>query len=288
MNDSFEAGKISRPAPGRAQNAARRACARGEAVRILPGIYGPTGSETSLPTRAAALGLLDPDAVITRASAAALTWWPELEARTLSAARRQRCVGAQGFEWERRHIPLELIAEVEGLRFASPELTVLDLIPTMGGNVIDEALRRHVVTLDRLWRALEFTPKRRSNVLRQVLLEDSRDEPWSEAERLLHRYIRGGEFPWSYVTNHPVQLSDGRHAFLDAALPDLMLYFEADGYEHHGNRTAFEHDRDRDTDLAAEGWQSHRFSAAFLEHDPDQACRRIRAIVGHRARDLRR
>ena len=205
----------------------------------------------------------------------------------LTAARTGRSTPARGFEWERRNIPLELIVEADGLRLSSPQLTVLDLIPILGGTVIDEALRRGTVTLKQLWSALELTPRRKNNAMRRALLEDSRDAPWSEAERLLHRYVRRGEYPWRYITNFPVRLSDGRRAYLDLALPELRLYFEADGYRYHGSREAFERDRDRDTDLAAQGWQSHRFTAAFLEHEPEDACRRISAIVANRARDLR-
>lgn len=275
-----------RPASGQTQKAAHRAVGRGEIVRLLPGIYGPPGSHESLALRAAALRLADPDAIITGAAAAHLTWWPDLPAPLLTAVRRQRAASAAGFRWERRSIPFGLIAESHGLRYTSPALTVLDLIADHGGRPIDEALRRGAVTLAQVWHALDLTPRRRDNALRRALLEDSCDLPWSEAERLLHRYVRAGRHPWPYSTNHPVSLADGRVAYLDLAMPALKLYLEADGYRYHGPRTAFEHDRDRDTDLAAQGWQGHRFSAAFLDHSPEESLRRINAIIDHRVRQL--
>jgi len=255
-------------------------------VRLLPGIYGPPGSRESLEFRAAALRLADPDAIITGAAAAHLTWWPDLPAPTLTAVRSLRTASAAGYLWERRSIPFDLIAEFHGLKYTGPALTVLDLIGDHGGRPIDEALRRGAVTLTQLWRALDLTPHRRNNALRRALLEDSRDAPWSEAERLLHRYVRAGHHPWSFSTNHPVGLANGRVAYLDLAMPALRLYLEADGYQYHGSRTAFEHDRDRDTDLAAQGWQGHRFSAAFLEHSPDDSLRRINAIIDRRVQQL--
>ncbi|MFT3874808.1 MAG: DUF559 domain-containing protein [Propioniciclava sp.] len=176
--------------------------------------------------------------------------------------------------------------EFHGLKFTSPALAVLDLIPRHGGNAIDEALRRRVVTLPQLWRALELTPGRRGNSLRRALLEDSRDLPWSEAERLLHRHLRAGEYPWPFVTNHPFTLTDGRRIYFDAAIRELRLGFEADGYEHHGPRAAFERDRDRDSDLAAQGWASHRFTAAFLQHRPEETRSRMTSIIKHRIREL--
>lgn len=284
MDHRATAHGIVRPAAGRPQKTTQRAVHRGEMVRLLPGVYGPVGSAASLIHRAVALRMADPDAVITGSAAARLTWWPELAASSLTAVRRRQSAPAAGFVWERRGIPAELIDEVGGLRFTSPALTVLDLIGTEGGRAIDEALRRRAVALAQLWQAFSLTPGRPGNAQRRALLEDSRDAPWSEAERLLHRYLREQRLPWRYATNCLVHLTNGRRAFLDAAIPALRLYFEADGFEYHHARSAFEHDRDRDTDLASQGWEGHRFTASFLEHQPDETRRRIRSIVERRAR----
>ena len=54
-------------------------------------------------------------------------------------------------------------------------------------------------------------------------------------------------------------------AYLDLALPELLLDFEVDGYTHHGGSTAFERDRDRNSELAAGGWQVVNYSAAMVE-----------------------
>lgn len=277
---------VFKPASSLEQRAAHRAVLRGQLDRLLPGVFGPRGCGELLEARAAALRLVDPDAIITGAAAAHLSWWPELPVGRLVAVRPQRPRPAPGFAWEQRHVPLDLTMEAHGLRLACPALTVLDLIPMLGGNAIDQALRRRATTLPHLWRALELTPSRRDNVLRRTLLEDSRDQPWSEAERHLHRYVRLVAHPQRYRTNYPMRLSDGRRAFLDVALPDLLLFLEADGYEYHGTRAAFEHDRDRDTDLAMLGWQGHRFSASFLMNQPEAAAHRIAVIIEQRARQL--
>ena len=58
-----------------------------------------------------------------------------------------------------------------------------------------------------LHRAMELTAARAGNQTRRQLLLDSRDEPWSEAERLFHRLLReAGITGWK--ANQPVVLKD--------------------------------------------------------------------------------
>lgn len=274
-----------RPRSDADQAYARAAVKRQQLQRLLPTIYAHPGPVT-LPLKAAATMHAYPDAVITGQSAAALSWWPQLSPGTLTAARVGKGRPVPGFRWEQRPIPDDLVVDHHGLRLTNAALTVLDLIPDKGGNAIDEALRRKACTLADLWRAFELTPGRPGNEQRRILLHDSRDEPWSEAERDLHQHYRACELPYTYQTNFWVSLSDGRRTALDFAIPVLRLAFEADGYQFHGSRGAFEYDRDRDTDLSAQDWQIHRFSASFLDHEGGQVERRIRAIVRHRARHL--
>jgi hypothetical protein len=73
-----------------------------------------------------------------------------------------------------------------GLRYTCPALTALDLCDVMGGDAIDQALRTRASTLAQLYRALELTGGRKGNRTKRQLLLDSRAEPWSKAERLLH------------------------------------------------------------------------------------------------------
>jgi hypothetical protein len=52
------------------------------------------------------------------------------------------------------------------------------------------SLRTRATTLAHLQRAMELTTARVGNPTRRQLLLDSRSEPWSEAERSLHRLLR--------------------------------------------------------------------------------------------------
>lgn len=263
-----------------------RARARGDLVRLLPGVYGVPEGAADLLMRAAALGLADPDAVVTGRAAARLTWWPELASPVLTAARSSRRAPARGYAWEIRRIPPELILRGNGIAVTHPALTVLDLVGEVGGQAIDEARRRRATTLADMRHALELTPGRAGNPIRRDLLDDSRDQPWSEAERILQRLCRALSLPWPFVTNHPLRLPDGSLIYLDVAFLVLRLYLEADGYAFHGSRGSFESDRDRDSALGSLDWVGFRFSASFLAHRGAEAGRRIEAIVRQRARLL--
>ncbi|WP_157754719.1 DUF559 domain-containing protein [Nigerium massiliense] len=235
--------------------------------------------------------MADPDAVITGRAAAHLTWWPQLSARTLSATRASAAARAPGFDFHRRRIDPELVTQYGGLRVTTVALTVLDLIPELGGAAIDEALRRRVVTLQELWVALDATPNRRGNVRRRMLLHDSRDQPWSEAERLLHQVMRGVTLPCRWVSNHRVDVAhEGSagapptiaHYYLDVALPDLLLDIEVDGHEFHSSRESFSRDKRRDAHLASDGWQVVRISALQLMTEPAEVRARVQSIVRQR------
>lgn len=262
-----------------------RAERAGLARRLLPAIYCEPGLAEDLTTRVRALLLADPDAVLLGRAAAAASWWPELEVSTVAAVRRTTVAPAAGFSWSQRAIPLDRIAETDGVRFTDPALTVLDLIPDLGGSAIDEALRRRVVTLPELHAALAELPGRRANGLRRELLDDSRDEPWSEAERRFHRILREAALPWRFTTNHPVAVGEDQF-FLDVALPELLLAFEVDGYEHHGDKVSFVADRVRSVQLSIAGWHVHGFAAVTIEDEAAWVLEAVRSLAWARAREL--
>lgn len=230
---------------------------------------GATG-EVSLSLAAHAAMLLDPGGVVTGKAAAALTWWPEMPVREIEVASRFQRRASAELTWVRRHIDLDLVVEKGGLRCTHPALTVLDLVPTLGGNAIDEALRRGATTLAELKAVMAAQPRRRGDRARQRLLDESRDEPWSEAERALQRRYRSLALPYPDSTNHRVDLPDGTYRLLDLAIPNLVQGFEADGFATHGTEGAFHLDRVSDAALATLNWQRIRFDASYhLSEDPE-------------------
>ena len=251
---------------------------RGRLRAILPGVY--TEPEPSWEARMRAAAAFRCDAVITGAAAARSLWWPECPITAVSAALSSGTVerAYSGFSWERRSIPPELIVHRGDLRFVCPALSVLDLIPTLGGTVIDEALRRGSTTLPELWQGLHTCPHRPGNTRRRLLLHDSRDAPWSEPERMAHQLLRAARIG-GWRTNYRIRIGEITH-FVDIAFPQQRVAVEIDGWEHHGTRSAFVKDRWRYARLAAAHWIVLPFAAQVLTDEPDTFIELVRTAVG--------
>ncbi|MFT4295690.1 MAG: DUF559 domain-containing protein [Micropruina sp.] len=230
----------------------------GELIAVLPGIY--TAPAPDVETLALSAARYQPDCVVVGAAAARLLWWPECAVDQVDIAVRWPSPAWRQYRVEHRVVPSDLIVERGPVRIANPALSVLDLLPALGGRVIDEALRLHAVTLPVLWQALELTVGRRGNLLRRELLLDSRDEPWSEAERAAHRALRAAGIT-GWVTNHQIEVL-GHTYFADIAFPRLRLIVEIDGQEFHNNPEAFIRDRWRWSRMTAAGWRVLVFPAS--------------------------
>ena len=245
----------------------------------MPGVY--TAPEPTWETRIRAADAYRPGCILTGAVAAMITWWPEVPVNAVTVAVPHQVKGThRAFSFEQRRVPLELVVHRQGLRIAAPALSVLDLIPELGGRVIDEALRRRAVRLTDLWRALALCPGRSHNDLRRALLKDSRDEPWSEAERTAHRLLReAGISGWR--TNYPITLG-GVTFTVDIAFPQQRVVIEVDSWQHHGTRSAFVKDRWRYSRLAAADWAVLPLAAVSISDEPDDVLEVLCAALTRR------
>ena len=132
---------------------------------------------------------------------------------------------------------------------------------------IDIALRTRAAMLARMRDALSRTPNRSGNQTRLKLLIDSRDEPWSAAERLAHRLLRGAGIR-GWQSNLPVIVSDQLY-YLDIAFRSRRLALEIDGRMHEDDPGLFESDRWRQNALVFAGWRVLRFTWAMLDRHPE-------------------
>lgn len=227
-------------------------------MAVLPGIYTTPDRSNDLGVRIRAVGLWEPDAVLTGTAAARVTFWPHVRVRTVGAALPRNRRSPSGYSFCRRRVPPELVVEHLGLRLTAPALTALELCDEIGGDGIDALLRSRHARLSDLWQAIELTPCRSGNVARRRLLLESRSEPWSAAERATHALLhRAGISGWQ--ANVPV-LVHGVTFYLDVAFAQHMLALEIDGRDHHSSAAAFERDRWRQNQLVLAGWQVLRFT----------------------------
>lgn len=269
---------IRRAALDRAGQRALERAHRGRLVtRLLPGTYARTEIAGELSTRVLAVGVWQPDAVIAGRAAAHLTFWPALSVGDIDVVRDGPPPHAKGYVFHERRVDTTFVVESGGVRVTRPALTAVDLADTLGGDAIDTVLRSRAARIADLWEAFDAHPGRRGNVARRRLLIESRNEPWSAAERLGHALLRQHRIT-GWQANYEVRVLGSRY-FIDIAFPGARLAIEIDGRFHEDDRTVFESDRYRQNGLVRAGWQMLRFTYAMLVHEPDYVISAIRQAL---------
>lgn len=273
----LSAGVLARRQHPRLVHAIDHAVRRSELCVLFPGVYCRPEHAHEFAVRALAVSRADPEAILTGTSAA-YAHRPGGTPPALLTAATHKLRPRPGYLFEHRGIPAALVEQHRGILVTSRALTAIDLAAPEGA-ALDEALRTGV-SLDALWAAYRLTPQRPGNTLRRHLLVESRDRPWSPAERAAHRALRGaGIHGWR--TNLRLDTPVGT-VFADLAFPALRLIIEIDGWAHHSSRASFQRDRRRDRALALVGWVSVRFAASELD-DPERFANEVRALVRARA-----
>lgn len=156
---------------------------------------------------------------------------------------------------------------------------------TSGAEAIDEVLRRRAATLAGLRLALDLSANRRGNRRLRELLLDSRDEPWSAAERKFHRILRLlGYTGWR--ANYRVVLG-ARTCYLDVAFPAQRVAIEIDGRLFHSDPAIFGSDRHRQHQIVAAGWRVIRRTSTMLD-DLDTVTAILKSVLGFQAATVRK
>lgn len=165
-------------------------------------------------------------------------------------------------------IPPELLCRRGGVTVTAPAATAVDLAADEnGGDVIDRVLRTRSGSLAQMWYALRVQPNRPGNAVRAALLRDSRDQPWSEAERQLHRLLRAAGIT-GWRTNQWIPVRDHGY-FADVLFRRQRLIAEVDGWAHHSDPGAFENDRRRRNELELRGFRVLNFTRHHLVANPE-------------------
>lgn len=244
----------------------------GVLTAVLPGVFAPSAQADDFVVRVLAVHAWDPDAVLLAEAAARLTFWPSLPVAQLGIASTRR-INRPWLRVSERRIPPDLVVERSGLRCTAPALTAVDL----GPDGVDTVLRARAATLADLVAALAQTPWRHGNPERRLVLADSRNEPWSAAERLTHRLLReDGITGWR--TNYLIRLRH-RQIFVDLAFPQARRAVEIDGFQFHSTPAAFQSDRARDNDLVLAGWRVLRFTWQDVTERPAVVLAAIRLAL---------
>jgi very-short-patch-repair endonuclease len=273
-------GLISREANPDLTGCIDRALRDGRIVSLQPGVYCLAGSEGDpwIRLKGAALWA-GPDAVFTGLAAAKLSFWESCRIDQISVGLRRRGPRSRnGVVVEQRSVALQFTRRRLGMTMTSPALTAVDLAASeLGGEVIDRVLRMREATIEEMWSAYRAHPYRPGNAVRAQLLHDSRDLPWSQAERLQHRLLRAaGLIGWK--ANRWVHCGENGY-YVDILFRSPRLILEIDGFETHGTRLAFEQDRRRRNDLVLAGYRVLNFTYLQLVDDPGWVIGCIRSAL---------
>lgn len=240
-------------------------------VSVLPGVYSTPALADQPLTRMRAACLRHPDGVLLTGAAARASFWPKAPVGAVRVAAPVRVATQPGFSFTRRKLPPELVEERAGLRFTIPALTAIDMSTFACTDAIDRALRTRAATLPMMYEALARTANRIGNPERMRLLLDSRDLPWSAAERLAHNlFRRAGIRGWK--ANLAVFL-EGQWYYVDIAFRRIKVAVEIDGRLHEDDEDLFESDRWRQNALVRDGWRVLRFTWTMLGLSSDKSWR---------------
>lgn len=251
-----------------------------EIQAVLPGIYALPDHREFPYVRVLALRKHDPDAILMGRAAARLSFWPELDVQNVQAVVKHERVPYRGFCFVRRKVPEDLVMEIDGVRMTTPALTALDLCLDLHGDGIDEVLRRGRATLADLHAAMEQIRKQPGNEERRTFLIESSDEPWSAAERLLHRMLRQADITgWR---GNVELIIDKQQYIVDVLFREKRLAIEVDGRRYHGE-ARFELDRRRQNALVLAGWRVLRFTWRMLEREPQWVIEVVERALGARS-----
>jgi very-short-patch-repair endonuclease len=203
----------------------------------------------------------------------------------ISVKTGKRIVGAQVHRRLETDDPLVVVRQ--GISSTGIERTLLDIAslvsPARAGLALDDALRRDLVTVDRLRALVEGQPKGRpgTRALTQLLLErDSRDGRMeSRLEAKMLRLLRrsGLELP---IPQYEVRTGDLLVARVDFAYPAQRIAIETDGYRWHGGPERWKKDMRRENRLKLLGWTVLRFSWEDVHSRPEAVVGQVRAALG--------
>ncbi len=262
---------------------------RGVLVPVLSGVFRVGGASNSLETRLHAVALwMGDDGVFNAATSAHLYGLEGIEPpRRISVARYS---GVSGPPWIKvTRIAADSVRSmrwVNGFRVCSVEQALAECCAVLParqvGRALDDALRRGLTTLDRLWKFADQMGKgRRGAVVFRSLLRgrDERDErvrSTFESKMLaILRRIRGHHF----FADYEIKFDDSRY-FVDFYLPNAALGIECHSLKWHVGR----HDADarRDRRIRSLGIELLYFTWDDVCHHADEVEKEIRAAIKRR------
>jgi hypothetical protein len=167
-----------------------------------------------------------------------------------------------------KHLPAADLSRAQGIPATSVSRTLLDVAGVTGeresARAMDDAINKNLVTLPQLLEQLETAGKKGrpgTALYRRLLSTYDVGEVLTESalENEMLEVLKRGGLPPPIVQ---WEILDRGHELkrVDAAYPDLLIGFEADGREWHIASSDFVRDRRQQNALVALGWLILRFT----------------------------
>lgn len=269
----------------------RTRISNGELVPVLPSTYRTGGVPDSWHARLMAGQLWGGECFTSHRSAAALWDLDGLEHQQVVelstyTAKRHRDIITHRLDPDDR----PALRTIGGFRVSSPERTILDISGTepsrVAARVLEDALRKGLTTLDRLWEDLDLDGghgRKGTASLRKFLEERDGDSTRTrsalESKMLAILKRIGGE---GLAVDHLVVDGSTRY-YLDFAYPALMLGIETHGLRWHFGNEKWNRDLQRDRHLARMGWEVLYFTWQDVHREPKRVEEEIRGFLRARA-----
>jgi len=240
----------------------------GHIEHLGPSVYGMAGVPWTFRRQAmaAVLSCRAPALVSHRAAAHLLGFESVLEPRVvdITVPRHRRPRGRSGIRvHESMAFALAEATAVDRIPVTGVARTILDCAPTEMKPVrlLDDALRRKIVTWDELWRCYLGHKVAGRNVapFRAILLErDGTAPPGGEFARRMAETLTAAGVPMP-VFEHPVVV-DGHQYYLDLAWPERMVAVECNDAGSHHMPKAFRRDPMKRNRCERAGWRYLEFT----------------------------
>jgi hypothetical protein len=262
--------------------------------RVATGVLSTQPGPYDVSQRELAICMSVPEATLSHASAAA--YWQIRRAPKdrveVTVPKGVRVSDRRAVVHYSNHTPAHHVVELsDGLRVTSVARTVFDLggcIDEKGHLSIIEDVRNKRLCSDaelgEVYEDLCGRGRRGAAAWQRLcmLVERTGRPVMSELELTLQDGLAAAGLPPA-VQQHPVELPNGRMAFLDLAYLDVRLDIEVDHSEWHSTVSAIERDKARDLGLALLAWERLRFTEHDIERRLPMCVAMVAAVI-----DLRR
>lgn len=257
----------------------------GSLVQPLPGIVMAKGLESDPRAWIRATALWNPNAVISGAAAAALTFDPEAQLAAIDVHVRGDLKDRGPIRFRRDTIDPDLLDWVDGIRVTGPVATAITAGVVGDYGPGTAALRMTAMTPSMVSEHAATWSQRNVVRARAVALALS-GNPWSPAEVEAHELFRAaGVRGWE--GNREVQVS-GCVLVPDIGLRRARIAFEVNSFQFHSSRTAMERDAARLNQFQSIGWDSYVLTPGQIRDHRAETMEFVRSVVWARHRRFRR